>query len=134
MFKRVDHIGIIVADLSEAMKTLGEGLGLELESTHDLPDKHLKAAFFKCGDTELELIECTDDELRRKRLGEGNVARIEHVALQADDVNVALSALAGRGIDVDGAPSQTGANLSTWTVPDTTAGIRFQVLEKVPEA
>ena len=133
MFTRVDHIGIIVDDLSAAMQVLSDGLGLELESEHDLPEKSLKAAFYRCGGVELELIECTSDELRKQRLGEGNRARIEHVALQTDDIGVALSALAGRGIEVDGTPSQTGANLSTWTVPETTGGIRFQVLEKVPE-
>lgn len=134
VFTRVDHIGIIVDNLSEAMEALGEGLGLELESEHNLPDQSLKAAFYHCGDTLLELIECTSDELRKRRLGEGNRARIEHVALQTGDVNAALQVLGARGIEVSGKPAQTGANLSTWTLPETTAGIRFQVLEKVAEA
>ena len=130
MLKRIDHIGVVVDDLEEARRFLGESLGLELVRTLELPEKHLHAAFYRCGECLIEAIEVHDPDSRRERLGDGNRARIEHIAIEVDDLRTTLRALEGLGVRTDAAPLPIGRNLNVWTLPETTDGVQYQFLEK----
>lgn len=130
MLKRIDHIGVVVDDLEEARRFLGEDLGLELDRTIEVPEKHLHAAFYRCGECQIEVIEVHDPQARRERLGDGNRARIEHIAIEVDDLRDTLRALEGLGVRADAAPLPVGRNLNVWTVPETTDGVQYQFLQK----
>jgi methylmalonyl-CoA/ethylmalonyl-CoA epimerase len=121
---RIDHIGIIVDDLADAERLLGEGFGLERTTTAERDD--LKLAFFKCGDVSIEVIEMLDPDLRRERLGEGARARIEHIAFEVPDLERALTALAALGIEPNAPPLRSGARTMIWTDPATSDDIMFQ--------
>jgi methylmalonyl-CoA/ethylmalonyl-CoA epimerase len=121
---RIDHIGVIVDDLAEAERLLGEGFGLERTTTAERDD--LKLAFFKCGDVSIEVIEMLDPDLRRERLGEGARARIEHIAFEVPDLERALTALAALGIEPNAPPLRSGARTMIWTDPATSDDIMFQ--------
>ena len=129
MLKRIDHVGVIVADLASARAFL-EGFGMRLERELDLPERAVKAAFYRCGDGMIEIIEPTTDEARERRLGEGNRARIEHVAIEVDSIARTLEAVRGLGIEIttDG-PVLVGPNLNVWTRPETSDGVQYQLLE-----
>ncbi len=58
----MDHIGIAVADLEEALKLYTETFGLELQGTEVVEEQKVKVAFLPIGDTEIELLESTDPE------------------------------------------------------------------------
>lgn len=129
MLKRIDHIGVIVDDLAEARRFL-ESLGMELDRELDRPD--LKAAFYRAGDASMiEIIEMKSDEDRKRRLGDGNQARVEHIAFEVDNLPTALDALRGLGVDFNSeAPVQVGRNLNVWTLPETSDGVQYQFLQK----
>jgi methylmalonyl-CoA/ethylmalonyl-CoA epimerase len=131
MLKRIDHIGVVVEDLAAARKFL-ESLGMELDRELELPQKSLRAAFYRAGDgAQIEIIELTTDEARRQRLGDGNRARIEHIAIEVDDISGTLAAIRGLGVDIDSdAPVPVGKNLNVWTLPETSEGVQYQFLEK----
>jgi methylmalonyl-CoA/ethylmalonyl-CoA epimerase len=121
---RIDHIGVIVDDLADAERLLGEGFELERTTTAERDD--LKLAFFKCGDVSIEVIEILDPELRRERLGEGARARIEHIAFEVPDLERALTALAALGIAPNAPPLRSGTRTMIWTDPATSDDIMFQ--------
>jgi methylmalonyl-CoA/ethylmalonyl-CoA epimerase len=121
---RIDHIGVIVDDLADAERLLGEGFGLERTTTAERDD--LKLAFFKCGDVSIEVIEMLDPDLRRERLGEGARARIEHIAFEVPDLERALTALAALGIEPNAPPLRSGTRTMIWTDPATSDDIMFQ--------
>jgi methylmalonyl-CoA/ethylmalonyl-CoA epimerase len=129
MLKRIDHVGVIVDDLAQA-RAFVESLGMELDRELDRPD--LRAAFYRVGDgSMIELIEVTTDEGRRTRLGEGNTARIEHIAVEVDDLGAALPALRGLGIDFNAPePVAIGRNLNVWTLAETCDGVQYQFFQK----
>ena len=78
----------------------------------------------------LELIEVHDPDARRERLGSGP-ARIEHIAIEVPDVDAAISRLRGLGVRTTAdAPLETAGARSYWTLPDTTAGVAYQFLER----
>lgn len=135
MFKRVNHIGVVVADLQEAGRWLGEAFGLPLDRTLELPDRGIRAAFYKCGEVDIEVIEISDPEARRQRLGEGSRARIEHIAVEVENLQAALARLAALGVRTnDPEPRRIGDSLHMWTVAESTGGVSYQLIERGPGA
>ncbi len=135
MFKRVDHIGVIVADLHEAGRWLGEAFGLPLDRTGGDPTRGIKTAFYKCGDVDIEVIEVSDPEARRQRLGEGQRARIEHIAVEVENLQAALARLAALGVRTNTPePRRMGDSLHMWTVAESSGGVSYQLIERGPES
>ncbi len=69
MFQRINHVGVIVGDLEEARRWLGEVFGLPLRRTADLPAGRIHGEFYGCGDVDIEVITIGDPEVRQRRLG-----------------------------------------------------------------
>ena len=128
----LDHVGIVVADLAQARSFVEEVLGLECTDAEAFPDRGLEVAFFALGNAKLELIEVTDPEARRKRLGD-NVARIEHIAIKVDDVESTVERLRGFGVKTTTEAAVFGVGaLSYWTQAETSGGVGYQFLERPP--
>lgn len=128
VLKRIDHVGLIVDNLDEAKRFLSE-LGLRFDRDLQIPDR-LRAAFYACGETQLEVIEIDDPAERAQRLGEAT-ARIEHVAFEVDSLATTLEALRGLGVETTTSdPLAVGANLNFWTKPETCDGVQYQLIEK----
>lgn len=129
MLTKVDHIGVIVRSLDRAKQFLGTEMGLPIVKETDLPDRGTKAAFFQCGDTQVEVIEVLREEQRQKRLGD-NEARIEHIAFDVENIATVLDHLSGLGGKIDTPPFVHDGELMAFTVPDTTIGVRLQLIQK----
>jgi catechol 2,3-dioxygenase-like lactoylglutathione lyase family enzyme len=121
----VHHIGIVVDNLAEAARFLEQTFGLTVVDRIDRED--LKALFYECGATQIELIELLDPAARAARLG-SDAARIEHVALGVGDLATALNGLRTLGVDAT-PPRDAGGRQSSWTVPATSDGVIYQLIE-----
>ncbi len=134
MFRRIDHVGVIVDDLDEARRWLTEVFGLPLRRSVDVPEGRIRGEFYACGDVDIEVIEIGDPEARRRRLGGGARARIEHIAVEVDDLCASLGRLAALGVRTTAPePRRSGNTLNVWTVDETTGGISYQLIERIPE-
>ena len=134
MFRRIDHVGVIVDDLEEARRWLAEVFGLPLRRSVDVPEGRIRGEFYGCGDVDIEVLEIGDPEVRRRRLGESARARIEHIAVEVDSLGAALSRLAPLGVrTTTPEPRRSGNTLNLWTVEETTGGISYQLIERTPE-
>src|SRR5215831_5959556 len=128
MLKRIDHVGVIVDDLDEAKGFLSN-MGLRFDRDLVMPGR-LRAAFYACGDTQIEIIEVDDPAERAERLGDGR-ARVEHIAFEVDSLSTTMEALRGLGVDTTFAdPVAIGGNLNYWTKADTCDGVMYQLIEK----
>ena len=58
----IEHIGIAVANLEESIRYYEEVIGLKCYAIEEVADQKVKTAFFKIGDTKIELLESTDPE------------------------------------------------------------------------
>jgi methylmalonyl-CoA/ethylmalonyl-CoA epimerase len=130
-FKRIHHIGVIVDDLAEASKLLSQDFGLPVQP--GVVNENMRAAFFQCGDASIEMIEVLDPAARRARLGAGQRARIEHIAIEVDDLDATLSALQVLGVLPGAPPRVSNRYLSVWTDPDTSDGVMYQFMQKAQE-
>ncbi len=106
--KRVNHLGVIVDNLDDAVRAFTERLGLTLDHTERYGDE-LDIAFLPCGETLVELIEpltgqgSNADYLRQHGPG------IQHVAFEVDDLDAALAELGERGVKPLGDAPMPGA-------------------------
>jgi methylmalonyl-CoA/ethylmalonyl-CoA epimerase len=130
MLKRLDHVGVIVDDLDEASRFLA-GMGMQHDRDIEIPGR-LKASFYSCGDAKVEVIEIIEPGERAERL-RSEKARIEHIALEVDDLATTVLALEGLGVRTQTPdPIRVGPNLNFWPVADTCDGVVYQLLQRQP--
>jgi methylmalonyl-CoA/ethylmalonyl-CoA epimerase len=123
------HVGIVVRDLDQAEAFVSGALGLPVVNRLASPERGMRAVFFDCGPAMIELVELADPDLVRDRIGD-RVAAIDHIALRVADLDDAVQALAGHGVDtVDAVPTRLPSGRMHFTRADTSAGITWQLLE-----
>jgi methylmalonyl-CoA epimerase len=100
IFKKFDHIGIVVADLKKAMYELSYFFGFECREKMEIEEAGIRIAFYSLGVGQMELIEISkpmndvDSIVLKPRSG------VQHVAFQVDDFDCRLTELTQKGLKV----------------------------------
>ena len=101
----IEHIGIAVANLEEAIPFYEKVLGLECYAIEEVKDQKVKTAFFKVGQTKIELLESTDSEGPIGKFVEKTGGGMHHMAFAVEDVQAALNDASAAGCQlIDKAP------------------------------
>ncbi len=105
MINKIDHIGIAVNNLDEALKVYTEKLGLKISGIEIVKEQKVRTAIIPVGESKIELLESTEpDGVIAKFIaqrGEG----IHHIALGVSDVKETLQDLKEKGMPlVDNEP------------------------------
>lgn len=130
MIKKIDHIGIAVSDLDEALKLYRDTLGLKVEHVEEF--EGMKIAFIPIGDTEFELLQPTDPEGALAKFVEKRGAGVQHIALCVEDVEKSLEELKARGlrvIDEKPRPGAGGARIAFFH-PKSTMGVLLEICQR----
>lgn len=98
MILKIDHLGIAVPSLDEAVKAYG-ALGFEVEARHDVPSEKVRTAFLPVGEAHIELLEPTDPSSAIAKFLETRKG-LHHVCVLVDDIEAALRELKARGVPV----------------------------------
>lgn len=98
MLNRIDHLGIAVSSLDEAIPLYEQAYGLRCEHVEEVPSQKVKTAFFKVGDTHIELLEPTADDSPIAKFIAKNGEGIHHVAFASDDVPAQLAQAKEAGV------------------------------------
>ncbi len=96
----IEHIGIAVESLEEAIPFYEKVLGLECYAIEEVVDQKVKTAFFKVGDTKIELLESTDPEGPIGKFVAKTGGGMHHLAFAVDDVQEALNDVQEQGCRV----------------------------------
>ena len=86
MLKKIDHIGIAVTSLEEAIPFYEKALGLKCEHIEEVASQKVKTAFFAVGEVHIELLEPTASDSPVAKFLEKNGSGVHHVAFGTDDV------------------------------------------------
>lgn len=98
MITRIDHLGIAVRSLDEAVAYYEKALGLHCEHREEVASQKVRTAFFTVGDTHLELLEPTSPESPIAKFLEKNGEGIHHVAFATDNLPDQLRGAADAGV------------------------------------
>jgi methylmalonyl-CoA/ethylmalonyl-CoA epimerase len=96
----VDHVGIAVANLEDALRFYTDTLGLPADPIEDKPERGVRIARVHVGDVELELIECSDWECTMQRYLPHQGPGVYHVGLRVADVDAAVAELEGAAVEI----------------------------------
>jgi methylmalonyl-CoA/ethylmalonyl-CoA epimerase len=126
MLDRIDHLGIAVPSLAEAVPYYEKALGLGCEKVEEVPQQKVRTAFFRVGQTHLELLEPTSpDSPIAKFLEKNPRGGIHHVAFATGNLVGQLAQAKAAGCQlinetpVDGA----GGKLVAFLHPKSTHGV-----------
>ena len=121
----IEHIGIAVADLQKSIRYYENVLGLECYAIEEVADQKVKTAFFRVGDTKIELLESTDPEGPIGKFIEKRGPGIHHMAFAMENVGESLDHAAKQGIRlIDQKPRQGAEGLQIGFLhPKSTFGV-----------
>jgi len=131
MAKQVDHIGILVSNLDEAIKLYKDCFGAEVDKIETISKQGVKAAILSLAQgAKLELLEplpgSTMANVLEKR-GEG----LHHIAFEVNDVDKELSRLSKRGIELVDKKSRPGLEgMVAFIHPKSVRGVLVELCQK----
>ncbi|MCA0933449.1 methylmalonyl-CoA epimerase [Lutimonas saemankumensis] len=105
----IEHIGIAVKSIEESKKYYEEVLGLECYAIEEVTDQKVKTAFFKVGDTKIELLESTSPDGPIGKFIEKKGEGMHHIAFAVPDTNEALNALSKKEVQLVDKTARAGA-------------------------
>ena len=128
----LDHVGIAVANLEEAVAFYRDALGLEIDVTEEVASQHVRAHFVGVGGPALELLEATSDTSPIARFVDRRGPGLHHITLRVDDLAATLEQLKSRGIRlIDEAPRPGAANaLVAFIHPSSAHGVLVELQQK----
>lgn len=94
----IEHIGIAVKNLDESIKYYEDVLGLKCYSIEEVADQKVKTAFFKVGQTKIELLESTSPDGPIGKYIEKKGEGIHHLAFHVNNIQDALDEAKEKGI------------------------------------
>lgn len=128
----IEHIGIAVKSLESAIPFYEEMLGLKCYAVEEVADQRVKTAFFKIGQTKIELLESTDPEGPIGKFIEKKGEGIHHIAFATEDgVQKSLEELAEKGVQlIDKTPRKGAEGLNiAFLHPKSTIGVLTELCE-----
>ncbi len=132
----IEHLGIAVKSIADSLPYYEEVLGLKCYSIEEVADQKVKTAFFKIGQTKIELLEPTSEESTIAKFIEKRGEGIHHIAFAVTDgVANALTELSGKGVRlIDAAPRRGAEGLNiAFLHPKSTCSVLTELCEKPAE-
>ena len=128
----IEHIGIAVNSLEEAIPFYENTLGLKCYAIEEVADQKVKTAFFMVGQTKIELLESTDPEGPIGKFIEKKGPGIHHLAFAVENVNNSLNELNENSVQLIDKAARKGAeglNIG-FLHPKATLGVLTEICGK----
>jgi len=131
----LDHIGIAVGDLSQALAFYRDALGLEVEPPEEVPSQRVRAHFVPVGEATLELLEPTAADSPIAKFIEKRGPGVHHVTLRVGDLRGALARLKARGVRLIDEEPREGAEgaLIAFVHPASTHGVLVELKQRLKD-
>lgn len=128
---KIDHIGIAVKSLAEAVKVYEQAVGLSLAGYDEVEEQGVKVAMLDIGESRIELVEPTrpDSPIEKfmAKQGEG----IHHIAVRVENIEEALARLKASGVRLIDETARRGAHNTriAFVHPASTHGVLMELVE-----
>lgn len=132
MLEKIDHLGIAVADLEQAIAKYQALLGHPPDHRETIPSQRVRVAMFRTGESAIELLAGTEADSPISKFiakrGEG----MHHVCFAVADLNAALAAARAGGFEPIPQENDRGAggHQIAFLHPRSTGGVLIELVEK----
>lgn len=132
MVRKIDHIGIAVSSIENALNFYEGVLGLKSTGTEVVEEQKVKVAFLPTGDSEVELLEPTSEDSPVAKFIAKNGEGIQHIAYRVDDVEKAIEEMKARGMRMIDEKPRYGAGGAkiAFCHPKSTGGVLVELCQR----
>ncbi len=132
MVNKLDHIGIAVKDLQSTLKFYEETLGLKSAGIEVVEEQKVRVAFLPIGDTEVELLESTEEDGPIAKFIAKNGEGIQHMAYRVDDIEKAIAEMIDKGVRMIDEKPRYGAGGAkiAFCHPKSTSGVLVELCQR----
>lgn len=133
-FNKIHHIGIAVEDLDVSIELYQTLTGSAPDHIEEVPSEKVKTAFFKTGESHLELLQATsEDSPIAKFIAQKGKGGIHHICVQVDDVQKKLDELKAAGfVLINDKPVEGAHGMKVAFVhPKSTGGVLLELAQPI---
>lgn len=132
MVKKVDHIGVAVKNLDDALNFYENILGLKSAGKEVVEEQKVTVAFLPIGDSEVELLESTEEDGPIARYIAKNGEGVQHIAFRVDNIEAAIAEMKEKGVRMIDEKPRYGAGGAriAFCHPKSTGGVLIELCER----
>lgn len=132
MLEKIDHLGIAVRDLEQALQVFCDKLGIEVGGVEEVAEQKVKVAFLPLGKSKIELLQSTDPEGAVARFIESRGEGIQHIAFRVKNLEETLARLKSSGVRLIDEKPRLGAGGAriAFLHPKSTCGVLIELCER----
>ncbi|MGE5559535.1 MAG: methylmalonyl-CoA epimerase [Chloroflexota bacterium] len=130
MIEKIDHVGIAVKSIDEALKVYRDVLGIQVKELEQMPTQ--KLAMLPVGESMVELLEAITPDAAVAKFIESRGEGIHHIALRVDNIEQALAEAKAAGLRLIDETPRTGAGGSkiAFIHPKSVYGVMIELVER----
>jgi methylmalonyl-CoA/ethylmalonyl-CoA epimerase len=131
VFGRIDHIGVAVQDLEEAVSLYSERLGMPVQHRETVEQQGVEAVLLGVGESHVELLRPLAPDTAVGRFLERSGPGMHHVAYGTDDIESALEQACAAGLELIDEQPRTGIRGSrvAFVHPKSTGGVLTEIVQ-----
>ena len=131
MFAQIDHVGVAVEDLDAAIALHERTYGLALAHREVVEEQGVEAVLLDIGASHVELLRPLQPDTAVGRFLASRGPGLHHVAYRVDDIEAALDALRGQGLQLIDETPRTGIRDSrvAFVHPRSTGGVLTEIVQ-----
>jgi methylmalonyl-CoA epimerase len=127
---KIDHIGIVIRDIQEALRAYEAALGLPLREVAEVPDQKVRVAFLPVGASNIELVQPLTDDTGIAKFLEKRGEGIHHICIEVEDIEAALARFQEHGVPlIDEVPRQGAHGRVAFVHPKGMHGVLIELVE-----
>lgn len=132
MESKIQHLGVAVNSLDEALNFWRDALGLELQEIEVVAEQGVRVAMLPLGESRVELLEATGVETPVGKFIAKRGPGIHHICVEVADIRAKLADLKARGVRLIDEQPRTGAGgaLIAFVHPAATGGVLIELTER----
>lgn len=129
---KIQHLGVAVGSIDDALAFWRDGLGLELKEIEVVEDQGVRVAMLPLGESRIELLEATGEDTPVGRFVARRGAGMHHLCVEVDDVAARLADLKARGVRLIDEQPRIGAGgaLVAFVHPASTGGVLIELTQR----
>ena len=110
MLTKINHIGIAVKSLNEALPFYRDNLGMVFEGIEEVAEQKVRVAMLQIGESKIELLEPTSEDSPLAKFIEKNGPGLHHLAYEVTDIEAAITKLLADGARMIDEKPRNGAH------------------------
>ena len=131
--RKIEHIGIAVADLEKSNALFARLLGKEHFKTEIVDGEGVETSFFQVGETKVELLQATRPDSPISKFIERKSEGVHHIAFDVEDIQAEVERLKNEGFEILNETPKLGADnkLVVFLHPRSTNGVLVELCQEI---